>query len=77
MNHKIQEVRAPRASLILTVPAYSFVVALHFDRLGRLNQAAFSAESFVDAADGEMFGTQASGPRNQDHPRYIRRDARC
>ena len=57
MNHKYQEIGAP-ASLILTVPAYSFVVALHLDCLGRSNRAAFSAETVADAADGETFETK-------------------
>jgi hypothetical protein len=40
---------APSASLILTVPAYSFVVALHLDCLGRFNRATFSTETFAAA----------------------------
>ena len=58
MKNEHQENGASRASLILTVPAYSFVVALHLDSLGRSNRAAFSAETFVDAADGETFETK-------------------
>jgi hypothetical protein len=58
MKNEHQENGASRASLILTVPAYSFVVALHLDCLGRSNRAAFSAETFVDAADGETFETK-------------------
>jgi hypothetical protein len=58
MNDKHHVTGAPRASLILTVPAYSFVVALDLDSLGRSNRAAFSAETFVGAADGETFETK-------------------
>jgi hypothetical protein len=56
MNYKHQEIGAP-ASLILTVPAYSFVVALNLDCLGRSNRAAFSAETVANA-DGETFETK-------------------
>jgi hypothetical protein len=51
MNDKNQEPAAPRAPLILTVPAYSFVVALHLDCLGRCNRAAFSAETFAEEVE--------------------------
>lgn len=51
MNEKHQENATPRAPLILTVPAYSFVVALHLDCLGRSNRAAFSDEPFARGED--------------------------
>jgi hypothetical protein len=44
MNEKHQENAMPRTPLILTVPAYSFVVAMHLDCLGWSDRAAFSAE---------------------------------
>jgi hypothetical protein len=52
MNHNIQETRAPRASLILTVPAYGFVVALPIDCLGWFSQGAFSDETLVTGLKG-------------------------
>jgi hypothetical protein len=55
MRDKHQETGAPTAPMILTVPAYSFVVALHLDCFGRSNRAASSAETVTDAADGETF----------------------
>lgn len=48
MNDKDQETATPRAPLILTIPAYSFVVALQLDCLGRSNRPAFSAETFAE-----------------------------
>ena len=48
MNDQDQETTAPRAPLILTIPAYSFVVAMHLDCLGQANRAAFFAEIFVE-----------------------------
>jgi hypothetical protein len=47
MNDRYQETGAPPAPLILTVPAYSFVVALHLHCLGLSNRVAFSAEAFA------------------------------
>ena len=44
MNDKYQENWKPRAPLIVTVPAYSFVVALYLDCLGWSHRAALSAE---------------------------------
>jgi hypothetical protein len=63
MNEKHQENATPRAPLILTVPAYSFVVALHLDCLGRSNRAAFSDEPFVKelkAVETETTGSNRS-----------------
>lgn len=40
-----------RPPLILTVPAYCFVVALHLDSLCRSNRAAFSDETFARSED--------------------------
>ena len=51
MNDKDQETATPRAPLILTIPAYSFVVALQLDSLCRSNRAAFSDETFARGED--------------------------
>jgi hypothetical protein len=58
MRDKHQETGAPTAPMILTVPAYSFVVALQLDSLCRSNRAAFSDETVADADDGEPFETK-------------------
>ena len=50
MNDKNQETRVPRAPLILTVPAYSFVVALHLD-CGWSKAPALSAETFAQEVE--------------------------
>jgi hypothetical protein len=64
MNDRHPETGAPSASLILTVPAYSFVVALHLDCLGGFNRATFSTETFA-AANGETSESHGSGPRDR------------
>jgi hypothetical protein len=51
MNDKHQEIAAPRVPLILTMPAYNFVVALHLDGLGRSSPGAFSDETFTNEDD--------------------------
>jgi hypothetical protein len=51
MSEKHQGIVTPEAPLILTVPAYSFVVALHLECLGRSNRAAFSDETFAERAE--------------------------
>jgi hypothetical protein len=68
MNEKHQETIAPRAPLILTVPAYSFVVALHLDCLAESNRAAFSDESFARSGD-EL---TRDGPRGITTSRFSR-----
>ena len=45
MNDKHQETGASRALLILTIPAYGFVVAMRLDCLGQAKRAAFAAET--------------------------------
>jgi hypothetical protein len=39
MNDRDQETKTWRSSLIFTVPAYGFVMALYLDSLGQSNQA--------------------------------------
>jgi hypothetical protein len=51
MNEKHQETGESKAPLILTVPAYGFVVTLHLDSLCRPNRAAFSDETFARGKD--------------------------
>jgi hypothetical protein len=51
MNDERQEIAAPRVPLILTIPAYNFVVALHLDYLGSCNRAAFSGETLARGED--------------------------
>ena len=51
MKNEHQEDTTPRPPLILTVPAYGFVVALHLDALCRSNRAAFSNETFAKGED--------------------------
>ena len=87
MKNEHQEDTTWRPPLILTVPAYSFVVALQLDCLGRSNQGAFSAETFVDAADGETFETKdpalrtkitrvsSAGKRDAKQPAAVAREA--
>jgi hypothetical protein len=60
MRDKHQETGAPTAPMILTVPAYSFVVALQLDCLGRSNPAAFSDETFARGED-ELTGDVPRG----------------
>ena len=47
MNDQDQEAAEPRHPLILTVPAYNFVVALHPDCLGWSNGGALSAKNLA------------------------------
>jgi hypothetical protein len=51
MKNEHQEDTTRRPPLILTVPAYCFVVALHLDCLGRSNQEAFSDETLARSED--------------------------
>ena len=51
MKNEHQEDTTRRPPLILTVPAYCFVVALHLDSLCQSNRAAFSDETFARGED--------------------------
>jgi hypothetical protein len=47
MNHKHQENGALTRPLILTVPAYGFVMALYVDWLGRSTRTPISGKTFA------------------------------
>jgi hypothetical protein len=51
MNNKHQENGALRDPLILTVPAYGFVMALYLDWLGRSKETPFSAKTFSEEVE--------------------------
>jgi hypothetical protein len=51
MNTKEEENVALGGSLIFTVPAYGFVMALYLDWLGRSNREALSAKAFAQEVD--------------------------
>lgn len=51
MKNEHQEDATRKPPLILTVPAYGFVVALHLDSLCRSNRAAFFDETFARGED--------------------------
>ena len=71
MNDEHQETAAPRVPLILTIPAYNFVVALHLDYLGQSNRAAFSGETVgeeVERVDSSLRPGRRSATR-QGPPR--------
>jgi len=73
MNDKHQEIAAPRVPLILTMPAYNFVVALHLDYLGPPNRAACSGETFEEEVEkvdssrrpGRRSATRQGPPRGR------------
>lgn len=71
MKNEHQEDTTRRPPLILTVPAYCFVVALHLDSLWRSNRAAFSGEAVgeqVERVDSSLRPGRRSATR-QGTPR--------